>query len=237
MAETAPVFETVADVLRHLDDIPPERICLDPAPGKATEEDLLARNERSNRLYELVDGVLVEKVMGLTESCLAQYLGRLMGNFVEAHDLGVLAGADGPFRLLGRLVRLPDIAFISWDQLPQRGVFPAVRIGDLAPALAVEVLSEGNTSQEMQRKRREYFLSGVQVVWIVDPANRKVTVYSVPDQESELSENDTLDGGEILPGFELPLRDLFARVSVAPTPGKRKKMKSKGKKGRGKRKT
>src|SRR4029077_15787237 len=122
--------------------------------------------DRTNRSYELVEGVLVEKVMGVLESSLACDLIRLLGNHVDPHDLGFLTAPDGAVRLMPGLVRIPDISFISWDQLPKRER-PTDPIADLAPALAVEVLSKGNTRREMDRKVREYFLCGVRLVWLV----------------------------------------------------------------------
>jgi Uma2 family endonuclease len=110
-----------------------------------------------------------------------------------------------------RLVRIPDVSFVSWDRLPKREV-PADPIPDLAPDLAVEVLSEGNTEKEMQRKLKEYFLAGVRLVWYVDPRTRTVEVYSAPDQRTVLMEQQTLTGGDVLPGLALPLRQVFARM-------------------------
>src|SRR6185369_13591072 len=135
----AVTFENAAELLERLGHIPLERIRFKPPPGTATERDLLAALRRSDRLYELVDGTLVEKPMGLTESMLAGYILRKIGNFAEAHDLGIPAGADGTVRLLKGLVRVPDVAFFAWDKLPGR-VLPSRPIPDLAPDLAVEVL-------------------------------------------------------------------------------------------------
>ena len=81
---------------------------------------------------------------------------QLLWNFVEAHDLGVVVGGDGPFRLRVGLVRLPDVCFISWERLPG-GEFPGEAVAPVVPDLAVEVLSKSNTREEMARKRREYF--------------------------------------------------------------------------------
>ena len=75
------------------------------------------------------------------------------------------------------------------------------------------------------------------MVWIVDPDKRKVTVHTVPDQEREFVEDDTLDGGDVLPGFELSLRERFARVPRSLSPRRKKKPGAKGKKGRRKRET
>ena len=207
-----PKFENFRDVLERIGDIPPERICVDPPPGKATEKDVLRFLHAYNkRLYELVDGVLVEKDMGLVESFVAIDLGKFLGIFLDTHDLGFLAGEGGALRLMPRLVRIPDVSFIAWTQLPTREI-PTKPIPDLAPALAVEVISKGNTRGEMERKLRDYFFAGVQLAWLVDPAKRIVTVYTAPDEATVLTEADTLDGGTVLPGFAIPVRQVFARV-------------------------
>jgi Uma2 family endonuclease len=91
----------------------------------------------------------------------------------------------------------------------------------------VEVLSKGNTPKEIQRKLKEYFLAGTRLVWVVDPRQRHVRVYTAPDRFVVLTEADTLDGGDVLPGFQLPLRELFALVPQSPKkPGKGRRRKS-----------
>jgi Uma2 family endonuclease len=210
----------LADLIEHLGGISPQRIRLRPAPGMAVERHVLAIQKREERLYELMEGVLVEKIMGYPESYLAIELGRLLGNFIAEHDRGVLTGADGALRLMPGLVRIPDLAFVSWDHLPGRRL-PDKALPDLTPDLAVEILSEGNTPGEMDRKLRDYFFSGTRLVWYVDPQRRKVRVYTSPDQKVELSERQTLDGDAVLPGFSLPLAQLFARLPKAK--GRRKK--------------
>lgn len=215
-----PATWTLADLLEHLGGISPQRIRLRPAPGEANERHVLAIQRREERLYELMEGVLVEKIMGYLESYLAIELGRLLGNFIAEHDLGILTGADGALRLMQGLVRIPDLAFVSWDHLPERRL-PDEALPDLTPDLAVEILSEGNTQGEMDRKLRDYFFSGTRLVWYIDPQRRTVRVFTCPDQCVELSEQQTLDGGAVLPGFSLPLAQLFARLPKAK--GRRKK--------------
>jgi Uma2 family endonuclease len=206
-----PKGATVADALKQLGDIPPNRVRMNPLPGKATERDVLKILDHENRLCELVDGTLVEKPMGLLESCLAVELIRLLGNFLEEFDLGIVTAPDGTLRLMPGLVRMPDVAFISWRQLPKRK-YPNEPIASLIPELAVEILSDSNTRAEMERKLREYFFVGAQLVWIVDPIQRIVDVHRAPDTFTRLEESEVLDGGNLLPGFRLPLEQLFARV-------------------------
>jgi Uma2 family endonuclease len=217
-------YDNVAELLHDLGDIPPERVRLNPTPGQATERDLLKLNDHSDRLYELVDGVLVEKPMGYLESSLAMRLGSFLTLYAEQHDLGDVTGEGGSHRILPGVVRLPDVAFVSWGRLPNRQL-PDTPIPDLAPDLAVEVLSRSNTRAEIARKLKEYFLGGTRLVWIVDPKKRTVQVHTAPDESTTLAEDQTLDGGDVLPGFELSLRTLFARVPTSggrPAPRRRK---------------
>ena len=205
-------IETLADLLEQLGGIAPDRVRFRPAPGTATEEDVLAiRHSPERRLCELVAGVLVEKAMGLRESYLASVLITILLTFVRPQNLGMVTAPDGTMRLAPGLVRIPDVAFISWDRLPNRRV-PTEPIPDLAPDLAVEVLSVGNTPGEMARKRQDYFAAGVHLVWQVDPSTRTVEVFTAPDQSTVLHETHILDGGTVLPGFTLPLQELFAAL-------------------------
>ncbi|MCC2670294.1 MAG: hypothetical protein K0Q72_2765, partial [Armatimonadetes bacterium] len=118
-------------------------------------------------------------------------------------------GADATLRLAPGLVRLPDVSFVSWARFPDREL-PAEPVPDLAPDLAVEILSQGNTVAEMDRKRSEYFAAGCRLVWYVDPAVRRVRVYTAVDCCTEVDEHGTLDGGAVLPGFSLEVATWFA---------------------------
>lgn len=207
-------IETLADLLEQLGGISPNRVRFRPAPGTATEEDVLTiRHSPERRLCELVDGVLVEKAMGFRESYLAIVLGSILWAFVEPRHLGLVVGADGMMRLASGLVRIPDVAFVSWDRFPNRRV-PTAPIPDVAPDLAVEVLSVGNTPGEMARKRQDYFTAGVQLVWQIDPNTRTVEVFTAVDQCTVLYDMQILEGGTVLPGFTLSLHELFAALDV-----------------------
>lgn len=205
---------TVADLIERLGDVSAERIWLDPAPGTATEKDVLAAHDRENRLCELVDGTLVEKAMGYKEAVVAGVLLHLIHSFLDQHDLGVAAPPDGMMRLGAGLVRIPDVSFVSWDQLPGRSL-PKAPIPSLGPDLAVEILSEGNTPGEMRRKTREYFAAGAHLVWLIDPTARIVDVFTSPTRSRRLGEDDPVDGGKVLPGFSFTLRELLNRARIA----------------------
>ena len=213
MSIVTEVFDdSIAELLERLGDIPPERVRLHPPPGLATEQDVLkAMAAPRKRICELIDGVLVEKAVGFSESLLAGFLFEVLSRLVRAGKLGLVTTADGTVRLWAGRVRIPDVAFFSWDRIPGRRV-PREPMPTLAPDLAVEVLSVSNSRREMRLKREDYFRAGVRLVWEVDPRTRTVQVYTSPEESTTLAESDTLDGGAVLPGFSLPLRELFAEL-------------------------
>jgi len=211
LASSSTSRATLADLLEQLGDIPPNRVRLRPAPGTATERDVIEVEARENRHCELVDGSLVEKAMGYIESYLAMLLGRVLLDHVDKYKLGIILGEGGMTRLAPGLVRIPDISFIAWERFPGR-VLPRSPIVNVAPDLAVEVLSESNTEREMERKRREYFEAGVLEIWIVDPRARSLRVYKGSDTVEHFGEGDTFEGSTVLPGFQLSLREWFSRI-------------------------
>jgi Uma2 family endonuclease len=204
VAESLP--ETFEALHVRLGLVPLNRIRTRPAPGTATEEDL----ERADKpICELIDGVLVEKPMGTWESLLGAHVARLLGNHVEANDLGIVLGADGHIRVSERQIRAPDATFIPWASLPD-GELPREAYWMVAPGLIVEVLSPGNTKAEIDRKLNQLFSVGCQLAWVIDPRAKTAKVYSSPKRFKELDQSGTLDGGKVLPGFKLVLDDLFA---------------------------
>jgi Uma2 family endonuclease len=211
LVSSFPIDWTAADMQQHLGGVPLERIHMVPPPGTATEEDVLAVRARTGRLCELVDGTLVEKVTGYRESRLAVVLGYFLEICLGNRPIGSVAGADGMLRLFPGMVRIPDLSFILWEHFPDRRL-PRQPIPPIPPDLAVEVLSEGNTEPEMQRKLREYFRSGTRRAWYIDPEQRTARIYTAPDQCVTIDENGFLQGGDLLPGFELRLGDLFDRA-------------------------
>jgi Uma2 family endonuclease len=200
----------MADLLKRLGGIDLDRIRFHPSPGSATVQDVIAIQRQEGRSCELVEGVLLEKPMGFNESELAGFLLGLLNAFVIPNNLGLVTGEAGTVELMPDLVRIPDVAFTSWDRMPGRKR-PDSPVPRLVPNLAVEVLSRSNTPGEMEVKRQEYFTAGVQLVWEIDPVARTVAVYTA-EQNTTLGEGDTLDGGAVLPGFTLPVKDLFAEL-------------------------
>ena len=206
-------LETLADLMERLGDVPLHRIRLHPFPGTATIADVIRLCDGEPKcLCELVDGVLVEKVMGHQESRLAVLLVFALQNFLNEHDLGILAGADGPHQILADQVRFPDVAFIAYDRIPENAD-PATPVPAWIPSLAVEVLSAGNTRAEMTRKLRDYFEAGVELVWYVDPTDRTVRVYHSRETFTTLTEADDFNGEQLLPGFRLSIGDWFDRAT------------------------
>ena len=204
---------TLADLLSRLGGVPLDRVRFRPAPGTAVEQDVIDLHDRENRLFELVDGVLVEKPMGYMESRIAALIIRLLDTFCEEHDLGLVAGEAGMMRLTVGLVRIPDVSVVLWERLPERRA-PREPIPSLTPDLAVEVLSESNTPREIKRKLAEYFNAGCRCAWIVDPAARTVRVHTSPDESTLLSGEDLVTAEAVLPSFAVSVSEIFRRARI-----------------------
>ena len=204
--------ETFAELWEQLGNVPRNRIRMFPPPGTATGA-VVERlcNREPKCLCELIDGVLVEKTMGHVESRLAIRLGFLLQAFLEDHDFGIVAGADGPHRVLPDQVRFPDIAFIAYNNIPKDADWRTA-VPNWIPSLAVEVISESNTKGEMARKLHDYFDAGVKLVWYVDPPTRSVRVFHSPETFVTKGEHEELDGEDVLPGFRVSIRDWFDRA-------------------------
>ena len=210
-ASVLPTDWTLDQLQQHLGGIPLERIRLYPPPGMATRSHLEHLVDDKFCLCELIDGTLVEKPVGWYEATLAQIIGGFLQAYLAQHKVGLGLGADAALRILGDQIRLPDVCFISKERVqqarPQRGETPA-----MAPNLAIEVLSASNTTAEMDRKLKEYFEAGAEMVWYIDPQTRSATVYTSVDESQHVKEQGTLTGGDVLPGFELSLAEPFAQA-------------------------
>jgi Uma2 family endonuclease len=182
-----------------------------------TADELLVmphRDERGNDCrLELIRGeVKWMSPTGGTHGILCAELALVLRTFVRAHGLGQVFGAEtgflvehDPDSVLGT-----DAAFVSGERM--KSVENLDKYIPFAPDLAVEVLSKGNTAAEIAGKVALYFAAGSRQVWVVNPGRRTVTVYSSPTEARPLGEQDTLDGGDVLPGFSYRLSELFGAL-------------------------
>lgn len=200
---------TAVDLVDRFGAIPLARVRTCPPAGTATLEDMIRLQEQEDRRYELVDGTLVEKAVGFYEAYLATLLAGLLKTHVEARDLGIVVGADGAVEIAPNLVRIPDVAFFAWSSLPG-GNIPRQPVPRIVPDLAIEVISAGNTREEMDRKLRDYFAAGCREVWYVEPSSRQLAVYNSPEAPTVLGETDQLRDEVVLPGLTISLSELFA---------------------------
>jgi Uma2 family endonuclease len=172
-------------------------------------------------LYEVVAGQRVElPPMSAFETVLATVLSAHLCDFAMAKGLGRVA-TETLFllRALGeKEERRPDVAFVSYRRWPRNRRVPRTKAWDVAPDLAVEVVSPTNTANQVLTKIREYFQGGVERVWVIYPELEEVYVYSSPTQPRVLSRADDLDGDTVLPGFRLPIATLFEDESTDQDP-------------------
>jgi Uma2 family endonuclease len=204
-------YPTLANIWLRAGQVPLDRILMNPAPGTATEDDAADSRHKLNINCELVNGILVAKTMGWYESQLALALSYFLHQYLDKHPIGVIAGEDGPCRTIALNVRKPDVTFVSLDRFPERKL-PRRKVLPIAPDLAVEILSEGNTSAEMELKLKEYFAAGVKAVWYIEPEFQSVRVFTAVDKYEDIASSGVLRGGDVLPGFELPLARLFEKA-------------------------
>ena len=164
--------------------------------------------------YEVVNGVRVEREpMGAFETVLASWLCHLLNSFAVGRKLG-LAVSEVLFVLNAQrhLQRRPDVAFVSYARWPT-SVVAREPAWNVVPDLAIEVVSPSNLAEEIDRKITDYFQAGVRLVWVFYPDSGRVYVYRSPTQVSILERTDTLDGGEVLPGLQLPIVQWYEAVT------------------------
>ncbi|HEY2412239.1 MAG TPA: Uma2 family endonuclease [Pirellulaceae bacterium] len=208
---SSPHRSNFAEVWMQVGQVPLERILSEPAPGSATPNDAIDSRKKIGINCELVNGTLIAKTMGFYESHLALILAHLLNDYLDRHPIGIVAGEDGPFQLLSDNVRKPDVSFLSFARMPG-GKLPREAACPIAPDLAVEVLSPSNTVAEIDLKLKQYFAAGVRLVWIIEPELRTARVFTAVDRHEDIPSHGTLRGGDVLPGFELPLARLFEKA-------------------------
>lgn len=174
-----------------------------------TPEDLLTMP--GGERFELVDGQLQGKEMGAESDWISMKINRLLGSYTDANDSGDVFGPETGYRCFPdapNVVRKPDGSFIAKGRLPGEEI-PKGHV-DIAPDLAIEVISPNDLYHEVDAKVHLYQDAGIRLIWVINPENRTVKVYT-PDHAAyrELSLNDELDGGEVLPGFRCAVREVF----------------------------
>jgi len=178
--------------------------------GPVTAEELLRKPDDGFR-YELVRGELRKMPpAGSEHGYIAMRLGSRLGRHVEANDLGRVYAAETGFKLTSDpdTVRAPDAAFIGRERVEEAGRVEGYWPG--APDLAVEVVSPGDTHTEVVEKALAWLGAGSRMVLVVDPGQRTATVYRSLDDIRILTEGDAIDGADVVPGWRLPVAELFA---------------------------
>ena len=161
--------------------------------------------------YELVRGELIRMTpAGGRHGRIAIKVAMLVGAFVEDNALGETFATDTGFKLTTNpdTVRAPDFSFVSAARIPATGI-PENFI-PLAPDLAVEVTSPGDTYNDILEKAKDYLEAGSRLIWVVNPKSRTVTVFRSLQDVRVLTENDTVSGEDVLPGFSCAVREFFS---------------------------
>ncbi len=164
-----------------------------------------------DKQYELIEGELTEMAASKKiNSFLAASLVRFVGNHVTTHDLGYVFGADGGYNISSLNAYIPDVSFISKKRSPQ---FPTGN--DLMPDLAIEVISDSETSRSINRKTENYLRAGTLQVWNVYPEDKLIEIWRLQDADKMsiqvFTVDMTLTAEDILPGFTLVLAELFPK--------------------------
>lgn len=160
--------------------------------------------------YELIAGELrTMSPTGGTHGFVTARLTIAIGHHVEAHDLGMMFGAECAFKVKTNpdTVIAPDVAFVRYEKIAT--VENIDKFLPFAPDLAIEVLSPSNTVSEIDEKIELFLAAGTQAVWIVNPRRRTVTIHPQQNAPRILTEDDTLFDEDILPGFRYELSRLF----------------------------
>jgi Uma2 family endonuclease len=172
-----------------------------------TADELLAMGDIGR--CELIYGELVMmSPAGFEHGEIALRMGRLLANFVEENDLGLILAAETGYKIEDDLVRAPDVSFVRKDRIPAtrtKGFFPGV------PDIAVEVVSPDDSKREVTAKTNMWLANGTSVVWVADPDTMTITIHRVGKPVQRLAGTDELRDEPLLPGFVLPLSKLFKR--------------------------
>lgn len=178
------------------------------APPTWTDEAFMALPQDGHQ-YELVNGEVIDMgKSGMEHGYVACLLVAVLTTYIRQQKLGAVCDSSTAFTLKNGNKRSPDFSFISRDRLqglrrPVQGFFQG------APDLAVEILSPGNTVEEIHSKIVEYFENGTRLVWIIHPEEKYILVYHGPEPDRLLRSHDRLEGEDLIPGFSMAIADLF----------------------------
>lgn len=158
----------------------------------------------TDRDFELIGGEIVTVVSNNYSSIVAMLIGGLVSVYVYQNDLGYVTGADGGYEI-GEERYMPDVGFISKSrqQSPCEEAY-----NPKPPDLTIEVISPTDSARQLRLKVANYLAHHV-IVWVFDPDNEQVEVYRPNQPPDILSDDDVLDGGDVLPGFKAVVKDLF----------------------------
>lgn len=173
-------------------------------------EALIDQPENENRLIELIDGEVVEKVVSEVHGAIVMRLGHKIMLYLDNNPIARVTSEVHHRGAAGKgNVYQPDIAVTLLEN-----ALPVSERGAVArmPDLAVEVWSPANTLTSLRKKADYYLANGSRLVWIIYPKKRLVEVYTLDDDVEILTTADSLDGGDVLPGFTLPVADVFEPV-------------------------
>jgi Uma2 family endonuclease len=172
----------------------------------ATEEDLLAVPEDGQK-HELVDGEIRVSPAGARHGQVSVKLTVRLASFVEERGLGYVFESSTGFRLPNGNVRLPDVAFVARGRFEGEDV--PVGFSPIPPDLAIEVLSPADRPRAVMDKVGEYLGAGVRLVWVIDPARERATVYRSPTEVRTIQADGLLDGEDVVAGFSCPLASIL----------------------------
>ena len=164
-----------------------------------------AQPENSERLLEFIGGEIFEVPSNPFSSYISAIILSAILSFVRKNSLGFVTGEAGGYRVSGERYA-PDVAFVSKVRQPE---LAKTGYNPVPPDLAVEVISPTDTDAKLRIKLGNYLAAGT-VVWIVYPEKKTIEVYTPGQPVQILNTHDTLSGGEVLPGFELPVNEIFA---------------------------
>ena len=162
--------------------------------------------------FEWVGGEPKEKGLGFVSSTVAADVVHALRSFTREHDLGWVAGSDCGYRCFAAdstQLRRPDASFVAYGRLPREN--PPLGNVEVAPDLAVEVVSPHDLYSELHTKVREYLAAGVRLVWVIDPQDRSAVAYRPGGVGTFLTEEGLLEGGDVLPGFACRLGDVLLK--------------------------